>query len=135
MSKSPLAIPREKVELSYSRSGGAGGQHVNKVETKAELRFRLLEADWIPAPVRMRMHTAYATRINREGEIIISSEETRSQIQNAEICFEKLASMIEACWRAPKKRIKTKPTRASREKRLGGKKHHSDKKKLRGSLD
>lgn len=124
-------IPKDLIERSSSRSGGAGGQHVNKVSTKIEIRFHLMEARWIPLAVRRRIALAYPGRMNKAGELVISSDQSRSQYQNEEMCFEKLYDMIASCWTAPKKRIKTRPTRSSKEKRIGDKKRLSEKKKNR----
>jgi len=124
-------IPRERIERSSSRSGGSGGQHVNKVSTKIEIRFHLMDATWIPLPVRRRMQASFSGRVNKLGELVISSDQSRSQHQNEENCFEKLYGMIASCWTAPKKRVKTKPTRSSKEKRIGDKKRLSEKKKNR----
>ena len=135
MSKFSFTVPRDRLEVRTSRSGGAGGQHVNKVETKIEIRFKLDSADWIPLAVRERMRMAFASRINREGEFSVTSDETRSQGQNLEIAVEKLVAFVESCWRAPKKRVKTQPTRSSKERRLSAKKLVGDKKRSRGRSD
>jgi protein subunit release factor B len=130
---STFAIPRDKLEIRSSRSGGSGGQHVNKVETKIDIRFNLLTCEWIPEAVKVRMTQAFATRINKQGELVVTSEATRSQVQNLEDCIKKLYQMIGSCWNAPKKRIKSKPTKGSKERRLKGKKLHADKKKSRSN--
>lgn len=126
-----FSIPRDRLEIRSARSGGSGGQHVNKVETKIEIRFNLMECEWIPADVKARMATQFKSRINKNQEFLVSSEATRSQNQNLEDSISKLHDMIGACWLAPKKRIKSKPTRGSKERRLKGKKIHADKKKSR----
>ncbi|HVJ64659.1 MAG TPA: alternative ribosome rescue aminoacyl-tRNA hydrolase ArfB [Bdellovibrionota bacterium] len=133
MKPSPAAfeIPRDRVEVRAARSGGSGGQHVNKVETKIEIRFSLDDCDWIPPDVQERLRANFNSRINKAGEFLVSSEASRSQNQNLEDAFKKLREMILSCWYAPKKRIKSKPTRSSREKRLKTKRVLSDKKKSR----
>jgi ribosome-associated protein len=132
MKPPPIAIPRERLEIRSSRSGGAGGQHVNKVETKIEIRFVLADADWIPAPVRLRMAEAFGSRLNQAGEFSVVCDETRSQARNIDIGLEKLRGLVASCWKPPKKRIKTKPTRSSKQKRLDSKKRRSETKRLRG---
>lgn len=134
--KPPFAeftIPRDQLEIRSSRSGGSGGQHVNKVETKIEIRFNLETCTWIPVDVKGRLAEQYKSRINKSQEFLVSSEVTRSQSQNLEDCIEKLRQMIGLCWLPPKKRIKSKPTRGSKERRLKSKKLHGDKKKGRSS--
>lgn len=136
MSRPPFAnfaIPKDRLEIRTSRSGGSGGQHVNKVETKVEIRFHLETCDWIPTDVKERLKQSFGSRLNKEGEFSLSSEATRSQGQNLEDCLEKLRGLIEQCWVPPKKRIKTKPSRSSKEKRLKSKKRQGDKKKHRSS--
>lgn len=78
-------IPLEKIEKSFSRSSGPGGQNVNKVNTKAEIRFNLHEADWIPLELKQRFQQLFPNRINKEGEVIITSEKTRYQHTNLEV--------------------------------------------------
>ena len=131
MNKSDFQIPKNRIQTKRSRSSGAGGQHVNKVETKIELRFELMSADWIPTAVRSRVATSYATRINSEGEFIVTCDETRSLVRNEELCYQKLRELILACWTPPKKRIKTKPTKGSQRRRVEEKKQVGSKKKNR----
>lgn len=126
-----MDLPRDRLTIRFSRSGGPGGQNVNKVETRVEVRFALDAADWIPAPVRARLRRLAAERINREGELIITSSRHRSQSRNIEDCLEKLKELIQAASRRPRKRIPTKPTGGARERRLEGKKQRGDTKRGR----
>ncbi|XP_030915783.1 peptidyl-tRNA hydrolase ICT1, mitochondrial [Geospiza fortis] len=91
-SKEPLYPPR--LTVSYSRSSGPGGQNVNKVNSKAEVRFHLASADWIPEAVRQKMALMHRNKINRAGELIVTSEESRYQMRNLAICLEKIRAMV-----------------------------------------
>jgi len=126
-----IAIPRDRVETRFARSSGPGGQHVNKTETKAEIRFVVRAADWIPVPVRARLEKQEAGRITKDGELIITSERTRSRADNLEDCFTKLSEMLARAAKPPKKRKKTKPSRGAKERRLKSKKQTSEKKRSR----
>ncbi|XP_017548593.2 peptidyl-tRNA hydrolase ICT1, mitochondrial [Pygocentrus nattereri] len=98
----PPAIPVDKLKVSYSRSSGPGGQHVNKVSTKAEVRFHVQTAEWIPEEVRNEIILKNKTRVNKAGELIVTSEVSRSQQRNLENCLQKISEIItEASQRPP----------------------------------
>uniref|UniRef100_A0A8C9FY89 Large ribosomal subunit protein mL62 n=1 Tax=Pavo cristatus TaxID=9049 RepID=A0A8C9FY89_PAVCR len=97
-----LNIPMERLTVSYSRSSGPGGQNVNKVNTKAEVRFHLASADWIPEAVREKMASMHRNKINRAGELIVNSEESRYQMRNLAICLEKIRVMVTEATEKPK---------------------------------
>ncbi|KAM6050487.1 large ribosomal subunit protein mL62 [Chlamydotis macqueenii] len=97
-----LDIPLARLTVSYSRSSGPGGQHVNKVNTKAEVRFHLASADWIPEAVRQKMALMHRNKINRAGELIVNSEESRYQMRNLAICLEKIRTMVTEATEKPK---------------------------------
>jgi ribosome-associated protein len=120
---------RNAAEAAYSRSGGPGGQNVNKVNTKVTLRLRLAGLEGLAEAEFHRLTQMLAPRLSAEGEeLIVHSSEERSQSVNEEKAFSRLESLIIASARLPKRRRPTKPTRASREKRLKIKKLHGLKK-------
>ncbi|NXS13885.1 ICT1 hydrolase, partial [Neodrepanis coruscans] len=91
-----------RLTVSYSRSSGPGGQNVNKVNSKAEVRFHLESADWIPEAVRQKMAVMHRNKINRAGELIVTSEESRYQMRNLAICLEKIRTMVTEATETPK---------------------------------
>ncbi|NWU77157.1 ICT1 hydrolase, partial [Onychorhynchus coronatus] len=91
-----------RLTVSYSRSSGPGGQNVNKVNSKAEVRFHLESADWIPEAVRQNMALMHRNKINRAGELIVTSEESRYQMRNLAICLEKIRTMVTEATEKPK---------------------------------
>ncbi|XP_019601161.1 large ribosomal subunit protein mL62 isoform X2 [Rhinolophus sinicus] len=84
----------DRLTISYSRSSGPGGQNVNKVNSKAEVRFHLATADWIAEPVRQKMAITHKNKINKSGELILTSECSRYQFRNLANCLQKIRDMI-----------------------------------------
>jgi ribosome-associated protein len=127
-----LTIAEEELQWSYARSSGPGGQNVNKVNSKATLRWVPVEGAVSSAVWNRFLHLA-KRYITNEGEVVIQSQEHRDQPQNVEACRTKLQALLRAAYVAPKRRIKTKPSRASQRRRLDEKKRVSEKKKTRQS--
>jgi ribosome-associated protein len=126
-----LKIPLREFQFSFARSSGPGGQNVNKVSTKATLRWPVLTSPSLPEPVRERFFLRYRRRITAEGELVITSQRFRDAGRNVADCLEKLRKMLADVAVTPKRRKTTKPTRASVERRLEQKRKHSRKKRLR----
>jgi ribosome-associated protein len=116
---------REKALVSYSRSGGPGGQNVNKVNTKVTLRIKPGNLAGLSEAERLRLGTVLAARLTGEEELVINSAEERSQRLNQERAFSRVEALISAAARLPRSRRPTKPTRAAREKRLQSKRIRS----------
>ena len=128
---SKLEIPLREFEFSFATSAGPGGQNVNKVATKATLRWPVTTSKSVPDAVRDRFIKKYARRINKEGDLVVTSQRFRNQGRNVADCIEKLREMLKSVAKAPKKRRKTKPSKAQKEKRLKDKKERSEKKQRR----
>lgn len=123
-----LTISDAELRLSFARSGGPGGQNVNKVSSKAVLHFAIATSPSVPDDVRQRFLTAYSSRITNAGEIVIHSDEFRDQPKNIQSCLDKLRDMLLVVLKAPKKRRPTKPTKGSKVRRLNDKKARSQTK-------
>ncbi|XP_075889886.1 large ribosomal subunit protein mL62 isoform X1 [Nelusetta ayraudi] len=89
-----IDVPVDRLTVSYSRSSGPGGQHVNKVSSKAEVRFHVDTADWIPEDVRQKILEKNKNRINKVGELLVTSELSRSQQRNLSNCIQKISDII-----------------------------------------
>jgi ribosome-associated protein len=123
----------EEFVFIASRSSGAGGQNVNKVSTKVELRFDVENSVLLSEEEKNMLKEKLANKISKEGILQIVSQAERSQLLNKERCIAKFYALLEKCFFKPKKRIAVKSTRAMREKRLEEKRLHAETKKQRSS--
>ena len=128
-----ISLNEDELSESFVRSSGPGGQNVNKVSTAVELRFDVRGSPSLPEPVKTRLIRLGGHRMTKDGVLIIQAERFRTQEANRKDARERLVELIAAATVVPKKRIKTKPTRASKERRVEGKKKRSTVKKMRQS--
>ena len=126
-----LPLPEHVVRLTYARSGGPGGQNVNKVETKVVARLRPDDIEGLSEADRARVRTVLASRLTLAGELVVTSSTTRSRERNVQDALDRLADVLRRALQRPRKRRATKPTRASRERRITTKKRRGSAKRLR----
>jgi ribosome-associated protein len=130
-----INIPDTELQWSFVASGGPGGQNVNKVASKAVLRWNVTASEALPAEVKERFLAQQHNRITVEGELVLSSQKTRDQAVNREDCLEKLRAMILQALVRPTVRKATKPSKGAKRRRLADKKHRSGVKASRRSVE
>ena len=128
-------ISASEVSFSFARSSGSGGQHVNKVSTKAVMRWHPAHSKAISKPILLRFQTRWHNQLTSQGDLVLASDSYRDQPRNIEHCLLKLRQLLSSVWVAPKVRKPTKPTKASKERRLKAKKQRSEHKKTRQKVD
>ena len=130
-----IAIPDEELEWKFIRSSGPGGQNVNKVASAVQLRFLLPQNTSLPAAVRSRLQRLAGQRLVDDGTILLTARTERSQEQNRRAALERLAGLVRAALIEPKIRRKTRPTRASKERRIDSKKRRGGTKRERSGRE
>jgi ribosome-associated protein len=126
-----IQIDENEFTWTYVRSGGPGGQNVNKVASKAVLRWPVDQSPSLPEEVKQRFRVQQRRRLTTEGELVLSSQRYRDQDRNRQDCLEKLRQMLLQALEVPKTRKKTKPGRGAKEARLREKKQQARKKAIR----
>lgn len=128
-----IFIAESEIQEEFVRSGGPGGQHVNKVSTAVQLRFNIINSK-LPQEVKGRLVRLAGRRVTEEGVLIISARETRSREANRAEAMEKLLGLIRKATERPRKRIKTKPSFSTKQKRVEQKKARGGAKKMRSKV-
>jgi ribosome-associated protein len=128
---SDWVISSEDLEFSFVRSSGPGGQSVNKVSSKVELRFRLAASSSLTPGQKRRLAAAFPAHVTRSGEFILSGDRYRSRVQNERDVQERLAEMLLSVRFAPARRVPTRPSRAAKQRRVASKRAHGDAKRAR----
>jgi ribosome-associated protein len=126
-----IRIPFRELEFSFARSSGPGGQNVNKVNSKVILRWNVSHSITLPSSVRDRFIQKYGTKLTTRGDLVLSSDRFRTQQRNREECLRRLKEMLLAVALPPKKRKKTRPSKAAKQRRIDAKKRQGEKKRTR----
>jgi ribosome-associated protein len=132
---SRLCLDESEIDLQFIRASGPGGQNVNKVATAVQLRFNVTGSPSLPEGVRARLMKLAGSRLTTGGELIIEAKRFRTQERNRQDAIGRLVELIRKASEPPKPRIATKPTLASKKRRLEGKKQRSEIKRGRGSVN
>lgn len=126
-----IRIPRSELTFQFSRSGGPGGQNVNKVNTRVQMRWNIEQTEALNEEVSHRFQALNRRRINSDGELIITSQRYRDQLRNIDDCIEKLQELVTAAATKPRRRRPTKPSAGAKRRRLQGKRERSERKERR----
>jgi ribosome-associated protein len=130
-----LTIPAGELSLAFSRSGGPGGQNVNKVASAVELRWNVVRSAAISYGDRAWLLGQLRNRLTQDGDLVVTSTTTRDQLQNREDAADKLVQIVRAALHRPTPRRPTKPSRGSKRRRLDGKRRHAEIKQGRRAVD
>ncbi|MFA5073645.1 MAG: alternative ribosome rescue aminoacyl-tRNA hydrolase ArfB [Nitrospirota bacterium] len=130
-----ISIPENEIKFHFVRSAGPGGQNVNKVATAVQLRFDVGNTASLPGDVRTRLIRLAGRRVTQEGILLIDARQFRTQERNRQDALERMIDLIRKATRVPKQRKKTKPSRASQEKRIEQKKRRGRIKEMRKGSD
>ena len=130
-----VSVPRAELDFRASRSGGPGGQHVNTSSTRVELVWDVANSPSLTEQQRARVLEKLSNRINAEGQLLLADSGSRSQHQNREAVVERFVQIVAEALHVPKRRKRTRPPKAAKERRLKAKKQRSEVKRLRGPVD
>lgn len=129
--KRGVVVPESEIAAEYSRAAGPGGQHVNKTETRVTLRWSVADSAAISDEVREKLRRRLASRLTKDGELLVSVETHRSRLRNTELAYERMQEILQKALAEPKKRKPTKPSRGAKERRLKAKRKTAEKKQAR----
>lgn len=130
-----ITVPAREIKFRFARSGGPGGQNVNKVESRAELLFDIASSTAFSDAQKHRIHAALQKRMDAEGVLHIIVQDSRSQWQNREFAMMRLAELLQRALVPRKKRVATRPSRGSKEERFREKKKRGETKRSRGRIE
>ncbi len=129
---SAVALSEDEIQIDFIRASGPGGQNVNKVSSAAQLRFDILSSPSLEPEVKERLRRIAGSRVTADGILVIEARRYRTQEQNRLDAIQRLVALVQKALEKPKPRHKTRPTLASRQKRLQAKRQRGETKRLRG---